>query len=118
MKTHPREILLYYNEDSTSDRKVLAHAKSTGFKVRSYNHNQAPSTTTSWKTILESLKIHPKELLNKADPFYQSNLRGKEYDTEDWLNVIINNPNLMKSPIAIKGNKAILCLTPTDIYKL
>jgi len=118
MKTHPSEILLYYNSSSSSDRKVLAHAKSTGFKVRSYCHSQAPSTSTSWNTILSSLDVHPKELLNKADPFYQNNLKGKEYDIDDWLNVIKNNPNLMKSPIAIKGSKVIVCRTPTDIYKL
>lgn len=118
MKTHPREILIYYNSKSSSDRKLLAHAKSTGFKVRSYCHSQAPSTTTSWNSIIENLNMHPKELMNKADPYYQSHLRGKEFEMEDWLNVIKNNPQLMKSPIAMKGKKAIVCNTPTDIYKL
>lgn len=118
MKTHQREILLYYNPNSTADRKTVAHAKSTGLKIKSFHHDQAPSTTTSWKTIIENLGVHPKELLNKADPYYQSNIRGKEFDDEDWLNVLKNNPSLIKSPIAVSGNKAILCQTPTDIYKL
>ena len=118
MKTHPNEILIYYDSNSSSDRKLIAHAKSTGFKVRSYCHSQAPSTTTSWKTILESLDVHPKDLLNKAHPYYQEKIRGKEFDSIGWLNVIKNNPQLMKSPIALKGNKAIVCNTPTDIYKL
>ena len=118
MKTHQREILIYYNPDKSADRKTVAHAQSTGFKIKTYSHSQAPSTTTSWKTILNNLKMHPKDLLNKADPYYQDNLRGKEFDDEDWLNVLKKNPNLIKSPIAISGNKAILCNTPTDIYKL
>ena len=118
MKTHLKEILIYYNPRSSSDRKTIAHAKGTGLKITTYHHAQAPSTTTSWKTILESLDMHPKELLNKADPYYQNNIKGKEFDTEDWLNVIKKNPGLIKSPIAISGSKAILCITPTDIYRL
>ncbi|NNE27562.1 MAG: glutaredoxin [Saprospiraceae bacterium] len=118
MKTHAREILIYYNPNSSSDRKTVAHAKSTGLKIKSFHHAQAPSTRTSWKTILECLEMHPKDLLNKADPYYQSNLRGREFELEDWLNVLKRNPGLIKSPIAVSGRKAVLCTTPTDIYKL
>jgi len=118
MRTHPREILIYYNSKSSSDRKLLAYAKSTGFKVKSYCHTQAPSTSTSWQTILNTLDVHPKELMNKADPYYQENIRGKEFNDEGWLSVIMNNPQLIKSPIAMKGKKIVLCHTPSDIYKL
>ena len=118
MKTHPREILIYYNSEANSDRKLLAYAKSTGLKIKSYCHSKAPSTSTSWQTILTMLKMHPKELMNKAHPFYQSNIRGKEFNLEGWLSIIKRNPGLMRSPIAINGRKAILCETPSDIYKL
>lgn len=118
MKTHPREILLYYNSESSSDRKTLAHAESSGYKVRAYCYNNTPSTTTSWKTILTSLDKHPKDLMNKAHPYYQSNIRGKEFDMNDWVQILKKNPQIMKAPIAIKGQAAILCTTPTDIYKL
>jgi len=117
MKTHPREILIYYNSNSSSDRKTLAHAKSTGLKVRAYCHSNSPSTSTSWQSILKKLDKHPKEILNKAHPYYQSNLRGREFDSEDWINVIQHNPEMIKAPIAINGKRAILCETPTDIYK-
>ena len=118
MRTHPREILLYYNSESSKDRKILAYAQSTGLKIKSYCHSKAPSTSTSWQTIIEALGMHPKELMNKADPYYQANIRGKEFDKEGWLSVIMNNPNLIKSPIAIKGKKVMVCSTPADIYKL
>jgi len=117
MNTHPREILIYYNSTSSSDRKTIAHAQCTGFKIRSYCHNQSPSTATSWRDILIKLDRHPKEILNKAHPYYQSNIRGKEFDAEGWLNVIKHNPDMIKAPIAINGKKAMLVETPTDIYK-
>lgn len=118
MKTHHREILIYYNPDSSNDRKTVAHAQSVVSHVRSYSFKQAPSTGASWQQILKSLDIHPKELLNKADPYYQEHIRGREFDKESWLKVLQYNPQLIKAPIAIRGRKAILCINSTDIYKL
>lgn len=118
MKTNPREILLYYNSTSSSDRKTLAMAMSVSKHVRSYDHARAPGTTTTWKMILSKLDVHPKSLMNKAHPDYQNNIRGKELNYEGWLQVLMRNPQLIKAPIAIKGNQVQLCETPTDVYKL
>ncbi len=118
MKTHPREILILYNSESSSDRKLLAYAESTGLKIKSYCHSKSPYTSTAWKSILETLDVHPKKLMNKAHPYYQANIRGKEFDDEGWLSVIMRNPQLIKSPIALKGRKAVVCSTPSDIYRL
>jgi len=118
MKTHHREILIYYNPESNNDRKTVAHAQSLVPHVRTYAFAKAPSTGTSWQQIIEALDMHPKELMNKAHPYYQENIKGREFNDQDWLNVIQFNPSLLRAPIAIRGNKAVLCTSATDIYKL
>ena len=118
MPTSNREIVIYYNKDSSSDRKTVAYAQSTGKAVRSYTHANAPSTSTGWNTILKNLKMKPKEILNKAHPEYQANIRGKEFNNHGWMDVIQRNPHLIKAPIAMRGNRAVLCINPTDIYRL
>jgi len=118
MITNEREILMYYNEGSRSDRMTLAYARSIVIHIKSYTFDKAPSTTTSWQQILKALAIHPKDLLDKAHPYYQKNIRGRDFDDEDWLNVLKYNPELIKAPIALRGDRAIFCLTPTDIYRL
>ncbi len=119
MKTHKREIQIYYNPESRTHRSTLAHAKSVAKYIKSYAFHQTPSTGTSWQQILKALDLDdPKMLLNKADPYYQNNLRGREFDEESWIKIIQNNSNLIKAPIAMRGNRAIICKTPTDILKL
>lgn len=118
MKTHLREILIYYNPDSSADRKTVAHAQGMVSHLKSFSFSKAPSTGTSWQGILEALNKHPKELMNKAHPYYQKYIRGREFDSEGWLNIIRRNPDLLRAPIAIRGKRAILCSNPTDIYKL
>ncbi len=118
MRTHEREILIYYNPQASSHKKVLALARSMGIPVRAYTFEQAPSTTTSWQQIIRALDMHPKSLLNKADPYYQENIRGCDFSEECWLNIISKNPNLIKAPIALRGTRAVLCEQGSEIYAL
>ena len=118
MKTHSREILIYYNPASSSDRKTVAHAQSVSPHIKSFAFSKSPSTGTSWNQILSALDVSPKELLNKAHPYYQEHIRGREFDDENWIKVLKNNPEMIKHPIAVRGKRAILCSTPTDIYRL
>lgn len=118
MKTNKREILIYYNPESRSDRLTLAYAKSVSPHVRSYAYGQTPSTETSWRTIMEALNCHPKDLLNKAHPYYQHHIKGREFDEESWVKILRFNPEIIKSPIAMSGRKAVLCNTPSDVYRL
>ena len=118
MKTNNREILIYYHPNSQSGRQTLAHAKCMSKHVKAFAFDQSPSTGTSWQMIIRSLDIHPKKLLNKAHPYYQTHIRGHEFDDENWLKIIAHNPDMIKSPIAVRGRKAVVCAKPTDIYKL
>jgi len=118
MKTNPREILVYYNPDSSAGKKTLAHAKSLSPHVRAYAYSNNPSTTTSWDMILSSLDMEPKDLLDKSHPEYQAKIRGKEFDNHGWLEVLSKNSHLIKAPIVIKGSKAVLCVNPTDVHRL
>lgn len=118
MKTNPREILIYYNPSSSSDRKTVAYARSVSRHIKSYSHSSANCSSTSWYQLLAQLDIEPKKLFNKAMPEYVANLKGKEFDDEGWLNILKRNPHLLRAPIAVRGNKAILCESPTDVLRL
>lgn len=118
MKTHHREILIYYHPEQRSDRQTVAVAKSMSSHVRTFAYGQTPSTETSWKRILAALDRHPKELLDKSHPYYQTHIRGREFDDESWVKILRFNPNLIRSPIAMRGRKVIFCETPSDVHRL
>ena len=118
MKTNNREIQIYYNPDNSSDRRCVAHARSMSTHVKAFTYTQTPSTTTSWRQILKCLDVHPKELMNKAHPYYQKHIRGREFTMNGWLDIVRRNPFLLKDPIALRGGRAVVCKNPTDIYRL
>lgn len=118
MKTHAREIQIYYNPESSTHRMTVAHARSLVPHLKTYAFGQTPSNGTSWQQILYAIGQDPKHLLNKAHPYYQQHIRGREFEEACWVKIFQKNPDLIKAPIAMRGHRAIMCLTPTDIYKL
>jgi len=118
MKTNEREIQIYYNPENSSDRKCVAHAKSMAQHIKAFAFDKTPSSITSWRQILKNLECHPKELMDKSKPYYQEHIRGRDFTMNGWLDIVARNPGLIKSPIAMRGSRAILCKQPTDIYRL
>jgi arsenate reductase (glutaredoxin) len=118
MKLSSREIMLYYDPKTSVGKKTRAYAHSLTKHIQDIEFHKNKFTRTIWKTLIMQLGIPPKQLLNKSHPYYQEHIKGRDFDDEGWINIIRNNPDLIKAPIVVKGSKAILISSPTDIYRL
>lgn len=118
MKLHPSELYFYHSPAQPINKQTKAYAKSLTKFVNEIDVIQEKITATQWDQILNMLGLRPKDLLNRSHPDYQNLIAGKDWDDEGWLNILSRYPYLIKSPIAIFKNKAILCKTPSDILKL
>ncbi|MBC6366115.1 arsenate reductase family protein [Algoriphagus sp. AK58] len=118
MKIHPSELYFYHSSMQPIDKQTRAYAKSIARFVNEIDLIHERLTATQWDQILLKLNLRAKDLLNRAHPDYQRLIAGKDWDEEGWLNILVNYPYLIKAPIALFRNRAILCKTPTDILKL
>ncbi len=118
MKTHPTELYFYHSPEQIIDKQTLAYAHSIAKFINQIDVVKERITSTQWNSMLLKLNLRAKDLLNKSHPDYQTKIAGKNWDEESWLNILVYNPHLIKSPIAVLRNKAILCRTPSDILKL
>ena len=118
MKLHPNELFFYYDITCSKCKKTKAFAYSITPHVNEVTFQKAKLTTTQWRDLLDMLQMEPKDLFNKANPEYQEKIARHDYDEEGWLNILSKYPHLIKGPIAVMNGKALLCLTPKDIYKI
>lgn len=116
--TTTSEIQIYYNVNDSKAKKAIVYAKSLSSKVQTFDIQKTKGTGTIWRSILTKLNKTPKELLDKSKPYYQQNIRGRDFEDRDWIYLLMNNPQLVRCPIAIRGNRAILLDNPTDIFKI
>ena len=59
-----------------------------------------------------------KDLVNQEHPSYISHFEFHDFSSDDWIKMIKHNPEIMKQPIALRGDITILVETPTDIIKI
>ena len=118
MKTRSNEILIYYHSESRRGKQLFAYAKTIAKHVRAFDFKKNALTTVMMQDLLTMMDTDAKSLMDKSKKDYRERIKGTEYREEDWLNILIHHPELIRSPIAVYKNKARLCDSPTDIYSL
>lgn len=118
MERHPNEMWLFLDCESSTHKKTRALAQSITRHVNEFSLRHNKLSKLRWAKILLMLDMKPKNLLNKADEKYQDMLAGHDFNDDDWLEILRENPCMIKGPIAILDERAVLCVKPKDIYKL
>jgi arsenate reductase len=116
--TSERQITLFYSSNSVRAKQALAYAKAEGLAIQAIDILKTPLTGTQIAELAKRLGLEIKDLVNQEHPAYISKFEPHELSSEDWIKMIKKNPNIMKQPIALRGNQTILVETPTDILKI
>jgi len=118
MQFHRNELFLLYHPHTSTGKQTKALALTINSHVHEVDALHEKLGPTYWKEVITLLGLTPKELLDRSNPQYQSKVAGNTYTMQGWLEVLMHNPELLKAPVAIYNGKAVLCQTPTDIFKL
>lgn len=116
--TSVRQITFYYNSKSVRAKQALAYAKAKGVPILEIDILKTPLTGTQIAEIAERLNLKIQDLVNQEHPSYTSKFIHHNFSSTDWIKMIQHNPEILKQPIAIRGDKTILVETPTDIIKI
>ncbi|WAC02782.1 hypothetical protein N7U66_03730 [Lacinutrix neustonica] len=116
--TSNRQITLYYNSNSVRAKQTLAYARAEGIPVLPIDLLKQKLTGTQIAELAERLKIKIEDFVNQEHPSYNSKFEHHQLSSDDWIKMIQHNPDIMKQPIALRGDKTILIETPTDIIKI
>jgi arsenate reductase len=116
--TSHRQITLFYNSNSSRARQTLAYAKAEGLPILEVDILKSKLTGTQIAELADRLKIEIKDLVNQEHPSYTQKFEHHDFSENDWIKMIQHNPEIMKQPIALRGNITILVETPTDIIKI
>lgn len=116
--TSNRQITLYYSSKSVRAKQTLVYAKAEGLAIHEIDILKTKITGTQLVELAERLHLQVADLVNQDHPAYESNFEHHNLSTDDWIKMIQHNPEIMKQPIALRGDKTVLVETPTDIIKI
>jgi arsenate reductase len=116
--TSKRQITLYYSSKSVRAKQTLAYAKAEGLAIQEINILKTRLTGTQIVELADRLHMEVADLVNQEHPSYKNHFEHHDFSTDDWIKMIRHNPEIMKQPIALRGDVTILVETPTDIIKI
>lgn len=113
------ELYLIFNPDTELGRKTRALAPSISGIVHEIDIKSKWVTPFRWKEIINLLHASSaKELINTQHDDYGKILAGKDFSERDLLEILYQNPQLVKGPIGVLENHAVLCRESADILQL
>ena len=116
--TSDRQITLFYSSKSVRAKQTLAYAKAEGLPFQEIDILKTKLTGTQIAELADRLRINIEDLVNQEHPAYTTHFEHHDFSSDDWIKMIRHNPEIMKQPIALRGNKTILVETPSDIIKI
>lgn len=118
MEWNPEEVTIIYNFEERQGREAVAYGKQVAEHVREVDISKDPLTERQMAELLIKLDLPVETLIDKTSTIYHEKYEGTDMEEQDWLGVLKRNPELMKTPIGILGNRAVICESPGDILKL
>ena len=70
------------------------------------------------KEIIDKLNVNPIDLVRRQEKIWKENYKSKNLTNKEIINLLNKHSNLIKRPIFISNNKAILAIPPSEIFKI
>lgn len=118
MYLEKNELTIIYNSNHYKSRQTLSIAKSMARKINVQDITNERFSMSLFCFLMSRSKFSPQQLVNKADPYYQNQLKKTQYSVEDWFYILKNKPSIFINPIVKFKDKISICLTPSDILKI
>jgi arsenate reductase len=115
---HRNELYLVYDPHSNLGKQTKAMALDLCSNINEVDVIHERLSPTYWKEIVNMLGAHPTELLDHSHADYKKLMGNDNYTMDGWLEVLVHAAHLIKYPILVCDQSAVICRTPTDVMKL
>lgn len=114
-----QKITVYEKPTCTTCRSVSKILIENGVVFEKVNYYIKPFPKSKLKYLLKKMNLTPVELLRKNEKAYKElDIKNKNYTSEQLIDLMISNPDLVQRPIVEKGDKAILARPAERIKEL
>lgn len=111
-------IKIYHNPRCRKSRAGLKYLeeRTTDFELIEYLKN--PITEKEFEDILMKINVKPFEMIRTQEDIYKKQYKGKQFNDDEWIKIMVENPKLIKRPIIVKDYKAVWADPPENMDPL
>lgn len=100
-------IQIYHNPRCAKSRAGLDYLKTKAQDFEVIDYLKTGLTAEKIRQVLQRLNVKPLELVRTQEAYFKQQLKGKNFSDEEWIQIIIENPRLLKRPIIVNNYKAV-----------
>lgn len=109
---------IYHNPRCKKSREGLAYLKEKDTGIDIVDYLKEGLNKEILKEILLKSNLPIESLVRKQEGYFKKELKGKIFNEDEWIKIIIENPKLLQRPIVVGKTKAVLAQPPDEIDKL
>lgn len=118
MKARKNEIKLIYNSSRVEEKRAVGYAEALkDHKLLTIDVRKEHITETQLAELANKLGVPIDELVNKNAELFKDEYADKDLEDEELLKVLSQNPDMLKTPIALMDQRAFFVTSSYDFVK-
>lgn len=117
-KRHQNLLKIYYNPRCSKSREGLLFIEQKGYEYELVNYMKDGISAKEIKEFLNKSGLDVTAIIRTNEELYKLQYKGMELSEEEWIKVLVENPQLLQRPLVIKGTHAVLARPAEEIQKL
>jgi arsenate reductase (glutaredoxin) len=98
----------YHNPRCSKSRQGLALLNSKKINYDVIEYLKTPLNKSELIDILDLLDINPMDLIRKGEAVFKEQIKGKNLNDEQIIELMIKEPKLIERPILVNDGKAVI----------
>ena len=100
---------IYHNPRCSKSRASLEMLEAKGINPTIIKYLETPPSKQELNDILNKLGLQAEQIVRKGEAlFTELGLQGKSFTHNEWIELLVANPQLIERPIVVSGNKAAI----------
>jgi len=109
---------IYHNPRCRKSREGLNYLINKGVEITVIEYIKAGITKDEIREIVLKLNISPFDLVRKNETLFKKELRHLDLTSDEWIQVISENPVLLRRPVVLARHKGVIGDPPENIEKI
>lgn len=100
-------LKIYHNPRCAKSRAGLKYLQDKGLEPEIRLYLKESFTTQELNDVLMRMNKEPEEIVRTQEKIYKSDLKGRAFNRDEWVKILLEQPKLIQRPIVVNGNKAV-----------
>lgn len=115
---HQIVMEIYHHPRCATSRAGLQYLQENGYQFEVINYMKNGLKAEEVRMITEKTGMSAFSLVRTDDPLFRERYKDANLTEDQWIEVLAENPRLLKRPVVIRGKDAVLAQPAEKIEKL